>query len=314
MRWRSTRPWLPSTIATILGGRHDAMAAPTTRGVASSPVPSRSENITGFRVGPCWSSSSWATRSHRVCADPTAIWNTAMPRPLWPREPCDSIGNQRPALSRYATSASPCKRGLTDDFDFLRLDMIVSAAARAVSYADRDFTLPFDRCGVEVASAFPGMEHPDSRCYEIMKVSVKPYPVLPGAAPRDRPGAQASCRAGISLSRRSTGSMSAWATRESCVYERAGPGTSYKQCQMSIPYTVACALLDGGVDEISFARNASPPMTSRRSSTRSAPSGTEAPIQSVRAERLWRGQPLSPSPPSTGDVTRPRRSRRKARP
>ena len=54
--------------------------------------------------------------------------------------------------------------------------------------------------------------------------------------------------------------MSAWATRKSSCTSVQAPGTSYKQCQMSIPYTVACALLDGGVDE----NKLHPPGTHRR--------------------------------------------------
>ena len=69
--------------------------------------------------------------------------------------------------------------------------------------------------------------------------------------------------------------------------KHAGPGTSYQQCQMSIPYTVACALLDGGVGENSFTpeRIASHDVRARHSLRGTVPPKALAPP--LQAERCW---------------------------
>jgi 2-methylcitrate dehydratase PrpD len=137
------------------------------------------------------------------------------------------------------------------DFDFLAHAFIARAAATAALAADVARTLPVTDQLVSVASPFPMRGAPGG--YEILNVSIKPYPccrALHGAIDLAREvraidGVRASEIVEVEVR---TGN------RKAFLFESASPDATHKRCQFSIPYATACALLDGEVGESSFER------------------------------------------------------------
>lgn len=137
------------------------------------------------------------------------------------------------------------------DFDFLAHAFIARAAALATQGADAARSLPSASSLLTLASPFPAPGAPGG--HEILNVYIKPYPccrALHGAIDLAR-----EVRAIDGFRLEDIAAVEVFTgNRKKYLFEPTSRDATHKRCQFSIPYVVACALLDGDVGEASFER------------------------------------------------------------
>jgi 2-methylcitrate dehydratase PrpD len=141
------------------------------------------------------------------------------------------------------------------DFDFLRNGAIAESAIRAILLAPAELSItaaspPLD---LQMARPLPGELPAHPEAYAITSVAIKPYPCC-----RSLHGAidlmlEARRAAGFDPGRVEAVEIRVGNSQRD-LFHPVPRDAHYKRCQFSIPFTVACALLDGRVDEDSFSR------------------------------------------------------------
>lgn len=159
--------------------------------------------------------------------------------------------------------------------DYLVNGLIASAAVDAARLSRVGTGVPASRYKAALGTPFPEASA-SADAYAVASVSIKPYPccrALHGAIDlalevRDEDGVRAEDVERIEVR---------VGNKRDQVFPPVPPDAPYKACQFSVPYVVACALLDGGVGEASFerARIAAPDVQAM-----------QAKVEVVRDERL----------------------------